>query len=116
MALIFDMPSEGFEKLTTQEAQFYHDIMPWALVTLGLPGVSPLTIPHILARNEMLRVFTIPPHKGLLEKLIGMKINVAFETNRQFTAKVQRDLPKGSVKDGEKMYAEIRELNKGVPS
>jgi hypothetical protein len=110
MSLNYDMPEEAYEKLSDEEKVFYHESLPWLLFAIGIPGITKSSIPHIVARyplNPVLTVHTI--RESQLEKYIGMSVNVAFKTNAEFLKGLGNSLPKGTRKDGDLIYKELRD-------
>ena len=105
MPITFDVPQDKFDKMNIDDIDFYHQF-PMVLMCLGIPGVTETSIPHIIERNSLNELI-----KGLtadyLKKFIGMRVNVAFKTNREFLSGLGSNLPPGGKAAENKIYKEI---------
>lgn len=101
-----------YEALSKEDQKFYHEVLPWALVTTDVGIINELTIPHIVARarlvDEHYWVGTMPKNfegsvDDYLKRFIGFRANVRITTSGEFIKKItdnaKRRCPKLSKDD-----------------
>lgn len=74
-----------YEQLSEEDKKFYHNVLPWAMMALGLGHLSKETIPVFVNRNERLDMVD-KEHSDpkYLERFIGFECNVNTETDREW--------------------------------
>lgn len=132
MALIYgfeedDKGKAKFDALSVSEKTFFHDTLPWILMSVDIGDVNTSTIPHIdkrlfvyddyLYRDIVIRScgkgITIKGSTGItfadyLKKFIGFHSNVSTLTSSQYVAKlakrIRRNIPVMTAKDVKNSY------------
>ncbi len=107
MSLDFIMAKSRYDTLTEDEQEFFYSQLPWMLAAVGIGSITTASIPHIVARLNVLgtaqavtAAFDLlygSTRPGTLnerlKRFIGVRTNVGYQTRAEFLRHLGGGLP-----------------------
>ena len=92
----YDFNQKKYMALDDVQKRFYHESLPFILMSVGIGIITEQSIPHILARYKI--ACEGEPVTLNLNPYIGFKTNIKTESNATFLRNIGKRLPRMDVK------------------